>query len=153
MRKLIYSIATLGILALYTPAQAQSYSLEVGTAMYASSTPHSAGFLTFLIGDGNLRSYTSFEARPISSTNISYTTRTGIERTLFADDNVALNAIAQAGIATNSNAAAGAFSGGGNVAIQLKNGFALTFTMEALASPLVGWEPQARAGLRYRFGE
>ena len=133
------------------------FALELGGAMYVSSAPHSAAYLTGLLpidAASKTRLYGTVQMRPVALNQVTYSTRAGVERELYADQRVSLNVFGQGGVATGPNATAGIFAGGGNVIITIKKGFALAIAVEALASPVIGgWEPQGRLGLRYTFGQ
>lgn len=135
------------------PAQAQQYALELGYGAYASTIPHSAGYLTFLRGfgeDKKTRSYTTLEMRGPMEQQPIYSSRTGIERAIFQNKRVELNTLAQAGLAVNESASALAVSGGGSLQIKLKYGLLLALGGEAFhAATAGGWQPQLKLGLRY----
>jgi len=155
------AIAILTLALTFAPAisaQAQpQFALELGGAMYVSSAPHSAAYLTGLLpidAASKTRLYGTVQMRPVALNQVTYSTRGGVERELYADRRVALNVHGQGGVATGPSATAGIFAGGGNVIITIKKGFALAVAVEALASPVIGgWEPQGRLGLRYTFGQ
>ena len=155
------TIAILTLALTFAPAisaQAQpQFALELGGAMYVSSAPHSAAYLTGLLpvdAASKTRLYGTVQMRPVALNQVTYSTRAGVERELYGDPRVSLNVFGQGGVATGPSATAGIFAGGGNVIITIKKGFALAIAVEALASPVIGgWEPQGRLGLRYTFGQ
>ena len=135
------------------PLLAQNYSLELGAALYGSTAPHSAGYLTVLLGDAKTRSYTTIELRGVESIAPTHSTRTGIERTLFKDERFELTAGTQVGISTG-NVTSGVFLGNGSLIWSPKfaKGLRFAFGGETLTSP-DGWQLQFRTGMRYNFGK
>jgi hypothetical protein len=154
----------LGSCSSFPPCFAQSadqpsYMLEGGTGFYTTTTPHSAAYLTLAIpldAANKTRSYTTLEMRPIAYQTAAYSTRTGIERVLFARGNLELSGLGLAGASVGTDSLSGAFSGGGKLAYsphwKRAEGLQFVVTMEGLIAPTGGPQPQLKFGTRYLFG-
>ena len=148
-------LALLLIISLWSsanPSQAQDFSLQLGAAFEPSATPRASGDLTFLIGSGQTRSYTTINARPIGSV-LSYAFRTGVERDFIKTKRATVALCGQAGIATSAEATSGMVSGCASIIVPIRSGFAFVLSGEGNNAPIHGgdWEPRVSAGFRYDF--
>ena len=129
-----------------------TFSLQLGAVFEPDATPGTSGDLTFLIGGGSTRSFTTVNARPIGEA-LSYSFRTGIERDFLVTSRATIALCGQAGIATSSETTSGIFSGCASLIVPVKAGFSFVLSGEAQNAPTdTGhWEPRVSAGFRYKF--
>lgn len=157
MRNICKLILALAVLTCSAAAQT-TYGIEVGPAVYLSSTPHSAGDATFVVSPGAsaVASYTTVEIRPINSLTPTTVTRTGAQWTVATSGKLDFSLLGQLGVANgNSTSLAGAMG----AKIAFVPGWAsmpgLYFFLMGqgvgTSAALGGWEPQASLGVGYQF--
>ena len=157
MRNVCKLILALAVLT-YSAVAQTTYGIEVGPAVYLSSTPHSAGDATFVVSPGAsaVASYTTIEIRPINSLTPTTVTRTGAQWTVATSGKLDFSLLGQLGVANgNSTSLAGAMG----AKIAFVPGWAsmpgLYFFMMGqgvgTSATLGGWEPQASLGVGYQF--
>ena len=156
MKRLLF-LLLISIIASAYPLWAQTYALEMGAGFRATTTPRSGAYFSVLLapeGEQKIRSYTTIDMKPVKSDSAAYTMRTGAERTLFKSDNLQLNGILQAGVATGKDSTSGIFTGGGNVLWSpgFLGDFSLVLRGEASQAPADGgFEPKVSLGFRFDF--
>ena len=157
MRNVCKLILALAALACAAFAQT-TYGIEVGPAVYLSSTPHSAGDATFVVSPGAsaVASYTTIEIRPINSLTPTVVTRTGAQWTVATSGKLDFSLLGQLGAANgDSTSLAGAM--GAKIAfvpgwVSMPGlYFFLMGQGVGTSAALGGWEPQASIGVGYQF--
>ena len=157
MRNVSRCILALAALACAAVAQT-TYGIEVGPAVYLSSTPHSAGDATFVVSPGAsaVASYTTIEIRPINSLTPTAVTRTGAQWTVATSGKLDFSLLGQLGVANgDSTSLAGAM--GAKIAfvpgwVSMPGlYFFLMGQGVGTSAALGGWEPQASIGVGYQF--
>lgn len=157
MRNVCKLIMALAVLTCSAIAQT-TYGIEVGPAVYLSSTPHSAGDATFVVSPGAsaVASYTTIEIRPINSLTPTTVTRTGAQWTVATSGKLDFSLLGQLGVANgDSTSLAGAM--GAKIAfvpgwVSMPGlYFFLMGQGVGASSALGGWEPQASLGVGYQF--
>jgi hypothetical protein len=145
------------VLCLCAPmARAQSYSIETGGSLYASTVPHLAGHFSVMasLDDGKTFSVTSIEMRGNADGQPVYTTTTGLARLLASGGRMSLWTLIQGGAATSSSATSGAANGGGAIAFTITKQIQFVVSGQALTAPTAGgWQPLVTAGFRFSPGD
>lgn len=134
-----------------------TYSLEAGAGAYLSSTPHSAGDISILVGPETSRvaNYTTFEIRPINSQQPVVTGRSGIQYTVASSGKLELAGLVQGGGSYNQVGTTAAFAGGGKISIypgwKKFPGLYFAVVGQALGDSAAGWDPQGSVRIAYQF--
>lgn len=134
-----------------------TYSVEAGVGGYLSTAPHSAGDLSVLVsGDtSKVASYTTFEARPITSQAPVVTARSGVQYTVASADRLELAALVQGGGGYSTAGTTAAFAGGGKISYypgwSKAPGLYVALVGQALGDTAVGWNPQGSVRIGYQF--
>ena len=152
--------AILILVAFAAVASAQTtYSVELGAGAYLSTTPHSAGVATLLVGpaESRVNSYTTYEVRPLSlKTTPTTVAREGVQYIVYTSGKFDLAVLGQLGVANGAVTSLAGAAGGKliyNPGWRTIPGFygALTVQGVGQSAALGGWNPSAMLTAGYTF--
>ena len=113
--------ALMAIVAAALPARAQTYGFEFGGNLDSAVTPHTAGHLSVLVGDGTNFSYTTLMARGPAEGKFTYLLEEGyLRKVKDLTARLSLWADIQGGVSNSQTATSGALNSGGALAFKIK---------------------------------
>lgn len=142
----------LAVLMAPSIAQAQNYSVWLGSSVDADAVPNPAGHVCGLIGpeDSSNFSITCLSARGSGDGQPLYDISQGFARLIHTQGRIAAYGLAQGGISTSDTATTGLFSGGFAVVYRITDKYQVVGAGQgAHSSSLQGWKPRVWIGFRF----